>query len=134
MDSVYWVLMSGPRQQWRGIMTEIPYGTTNPEYKVNINHGRRVRISNLAIRDRFALIGPGGLTNVTQKENIADTYRVPGIESINVSQRVSTDALIIHVSDEEAASRVVEWVANYLKAVYEARLAREDQLVTSGRR
>jgi len=115
-------------------MTEVPYGTSSPEYHVKTTEGRRVRFGNLATRDRFALIGPGGLTNVTQKDDVPNTYRVEGIKSINISNRVSPDALIVHVSDEDAALRVVEWVANYLDSVYEARNIQEIKLGTVGRR
>jgi hypothetical protein len=109
---------------------KIPYGTTEPIHRFDTNEAGRVVVENLPTRDLRSLIGPGGLSSQVPhiedgKVSVRTVYAVEGMNSINISADVPEGSVVIGVSYEEAAGRVVEWIQKSLDETAEARRQRE---------
>lgn len=98
-------------------------------YSIEFQKGA-VIVSDLKRADLLSLIGPNGLSIVSQKEGEPTRYAVEGVTGVNVSRWVDEGSIVINTDiHNQVYQRYLEgWLKKHFKDLYSARAVTEEAL------
>jgi len=103
------------------------YGTNTPQHIIRVKPGV-ILCSNLPVRDKFALIGPGGISVEIQPESDTYGFRAPGITSLDLSRSLPEDTIGIYLVNDSFVPSVIFWIDQFIDTLYMSRIIYERKL------